>query len=152
MIEDDHSRAIAGYAVNLGAPSALQTALALRQAIWRKADPAWHVCGIPSVFYTDHGSDFTSRHLEQVAADLGMRLVFSLPGQPRGRGKVERYMDTVNQMCLSALPGYAPRGTRDRAALARLTLAELDAALGEFIVKVYNYRVHGETGQPPQAR
>ena len=152
VIEDDHSRAIAGYAVNLGAPSALQTALALRQAIWRKADPAWHVCGIPSVFYTDHGSDFTSRHLEQAAADLGMRLVFSLPGQPRGRGKVERYMDTVNQMCLSALPGYAPRGTRDRAALARLTLAELDAALGEFIVKVYNHRVHGETGQPPQAR
>ena len=35
VIEDDHSRAIAGYAVNLGAPSALQTALALRQAIWR---------------------------------------------------------------------------------------------------------------------
>jgi putative transposase len=152
VIEDDYSRVIAGYAVNLGAPSALQTALVLRQAIWRKVDPAWHVCGIPAVFYTDHGSDFTSRHIEQVAADLGMRLVFSLPGQPRGRGKVERYMDTVNQMCLSALPGYAPRGTRDRAAQARLTLAELDAALGEFIVKVYNHRVHGETGQPPQAR
>ncbi|SQD97377.1 MULTISPECIES: helix-turn-helix domain-containing protein [unclassified Parafrankia] len=30
VIEDDHSRAIAGYAVNLGAPSAIQTALALR--------------------------------------------------------------------------------------------------------------------------
>ena len=55
-------------------------------------------------------------------------------------------------MCLPALPGYAPRGTRDRAAQARLTLAELDAALGEFIVKVCNHRVHGETGQPPQAR
>jgi integrase len=51
-------------------------------------------------------------------------------------------MDTVNQMCLSTLPGYAPRGTRDRAALARLTLAELDAALGEFIVKVFDKRVH----------
>jgi putative transposase len=152
VIEDDHSRAIAGYAVNLGAPTALQTALALRQAICRKADPGWHVCGIPAVFYTDHGSDFTSRHLEQVAADLGMRLVFSLPGQPRGRGKIERYMDTVNQMCLSALPGYAPRGTPDRADRARLTLAELDAALGEFIVKVYNHRVHSETGQAPQAR
>jgi putative transposase len=30
---DDHSRAIAGYTVFLGAPSAMQTALALRQAI-----------------------------------------------------------------------------------------------------------------------
>ena len=152
VIEDDHSRAIAGYAVNLGAPSALQTALALRQAIWRKAEPGWHVCGIPGVFYTDHGSDFTSRHIEQVAADLGIRLVFSLPGQPRGRGKVERYMDTINQMCLAALPGYAPRGTKDRAGQATLSLAELDAALGAFIVTVYNDRVHSETGQPPQAR
>lgn len=36
IIEDDHSRAIAGYGLNLGAPSALTTALAFRQAIWRK--------------------------------------------------------------------------------------------------------------------
>jgi putative transposase len=54
VIEDDHSRAIAGYAVNLDAPSALQTALALRQAIWRKSEPGWHVCGIPDAFYTDY--------------------------------------------------------------------------------------------------
>ncbi|GAA3219749.1 hypothetical protein GCM10020216_030210 [Nonomuraea helvata] len=46
-VEDDHSRAIAGYAVNLEAPSALTTALAFRHAIWRKAEPGWHVCGIP---------------------------------------------------------------------------------------------------------
>jgi transposase InsO family protein len=45
LIEDDHSRAIAGYAVNLGAPTALTTALAFRQAIWRKPWPGWHVCG-----------------------------------------------------------------------------------------------------------
>ena len=42
----DECGVIAGYAVFLGAPSALQTALALRQAIWRKADPAWPICGI----------------------------------------------------------------------------------------------------------
>lgn len=151
-IQDDHSRAVAGYAVNLGAPSALNTALALRQAIWRKPDPAWHVCGIPAVLYTDHGSDFTSRHLEQVCADLKIRAVFSLPGQPRGRGKIERFVLTVNQMCLPALPGYAPRGTRDRAEQARLTLDELDAAIGEFVTTVYNARPHSETGHAPQAR
>ncbi len=76
-------------------PSALQTALALRQAIWRKAEPpgsaGWTVCGIPRDFYTDHGSDFTSRHLEQVAADLHIHLIFSIPGAPRGRGKIERF-------------------------------------------------------------
>jgi putative transposase len=61
-------------------------------------------------------------------------------------------MDTINQMCLAALPGYAPRGTKDRAGLATLSLAELDAALGASIVTIYNNRVHSETGQPPQAR
>jgi len=142
---------VAGYAVNPGAPSALNTALALRQAIWRKPDPGWHVCGIPGVLYTDHGSDFTSRHLEQVCADLKIRAVFSLPGQPRGRGKIERFVLTVNQMCLPALPGYAPRGTKDRAEQATLTLGELDAAIGEFVT-VYNVRLHTETGHAPQAR
>ena len=70
IVLDDYSRAVAGYMLFFGAPSAIQTALALRQAIWRKSQPGWHVCGIPQILYTDHGSDFTSRHLEQVAVDL----------------------------------------------------------------------------------
>ncbi|MEV4180609.1 Mu transposase C-terminal domain-containing protein [Streptosporangium canum] len=151
-IEDDHSRAIAGYAVNLEAPSALTTALAFRHAIWRKPEPDWHVCGIPSVFHLDHGSDFTSAHLEQVMADLRVQPVFSLKGQPHGHGKIERLIGTINQMCLAHLPGYAPRGTPDRAGQAKLTLAELDAALGRFIREVYNLRPHSETKTPPQAR
>src|SRR5208337_341310 len=44
-IIDDHSRALSGYFLGFQAPSALITALALRQAIWRKEDPRWHVCG-----------------------------------------------------------------------------------------------------------
>ena len=77
IIIDDYSRAVAGYFLTLSAPSAIQTALALRQAIWRKTQAGWHVCGIPQVLYTDHGSDFTSHHIEQVAADLKIRLIFS---------------------------------------------------------------------------
>ncbi len=53
-VMDDHSRAVAGTMVFLGAPSALNTSLALRQAIWRKADPSWPVCGIPDVLYTEY--------------------------------------------------------------------------------------------------
>jgi putative transposase len=152
VIQDDHSRAAAGYMVYLEAPSAINTALALRQAIWRKPDPGWSVCGIPGVFYTDHGSDFTSRHIEAVAVELKIRLVFSLPGKPRGRGKIERLFNSINQMCLSALPGYAPRGTSDRAGQARLTLPELDAAIGRFLTVDYHHRVHSETRQTPAQR
>ena len=87
VIIDDYSRADCGLCISFDSPSAMRTALALRQAIWRKADAHWIVFGIPEIFYTDNGSDFTSHHLEQVAADIKMRLVFSAPGQPRGRGQ-----------------------------------------------------------------
>ena|SRR2546422_1700228 len=63
VIEDDYSRAIASDRLSFQESTALTTALTLRTAIWRKEDPHWHVCGIPSVFYNDPGSDFTSRHI-----------------------------------------------------------------------------------------
>lgn len=75
VILDDHSRAVAGYTVFLDAPTALQTALALHQAISRKPDPMWAVCGLPELLYSDHGADFTSTHLAQVCADTRIQLV-----------------------------------------------------------------------------
>jgi len=82
VILDDHSRVITGYTVFFGPPTALQTALALRQAIWRKTDPEWQVCGLPVTLYSDHGSDFTSAHLTQVCADVKVQLIHSTPGKP----------------------------------------------------------------------
>ncbi|MCD4693558.1 MAG: transposase family protein [Calditrichales bacterium] len=52
---NDYSRAIPGYVLGFKHPDVLRTALMLRQAIWRKEDPRWHICGIPNVFYTDNG-------------------------------------------------------------------------------------------------
>jgi len=54
VILDDYSRAVAGYMVAFEAPSALHTALALRQAIWRKPEPTWQVCGIPGILYMEY--------------------------------------------------------------------------------------------------
>src|SRR5262245_26141565 len=49
VIMDDYSRAIAGFRLSFQAPSAMQTALTLRQAIWRKSLPHWRIAGIPAV-------------------------------------------------------------------------------------------------------
>jgi putative transposase len=150
VIMDDYSRAVAGFGVSFHAPSAIQTALVLRQAIWRKALPRWHICGIPATFYTDHGSDFTSHHLEQVSADLKMELVFSEAGMPRGRGRIERFFRTINQMLLCGLPGYTPAGPPHGQTL--LTLPAFEAQLQRFILEDYHQRPHSETGVPPHAR
>jgi len=150
VILDDYSRAVAGFGLSFRAPSALQTALVLRQAIWRKGDPHWHVCGIPAVFYTDHGSDFTSQHLEQVAADLKMQLIFSQVGIPRGRGKIERFFQTVDQRFLCSVPGYASGGTPT--VTPSLTLADLIDRFRSFVLDEYHQHLHRETGMPPQVR
>jgi len=147
IIMDDYSRAIAGYAIFLGAPTALHTALALRQAMWSKPHAAWPVCGIPDVLYVDHGSDFTSTHLEQVAADLRFQLVHSSVGRPQGRGKVERLFGTLNTECLAELPGYLSQGQPTPP--PRLSLPELDATIGDYFLGSYHNRPHRETGLAP---
>ena len=149
LITDEYSRAITGFAFSFDAPSTIRTALALRQAIWRKAEPHWGICGIPEVLYSDNGSDFVSEHLQQVAADLKIRLVHSTPGVPRGRGKVERLFRTVNQRFLCHLPGYKRRGQRRAGAL--LTLDELDQRFRDFL-RDYHQEEHSETRQAPLAR
>jgi putative transposase len=151
IVIDDYSRAVAGYFLSFEAPSSLHTSLALRQAIWRKEDPRWIVCGIPEVLYTDHGSDFTSRHLEQVSADLKIRLVFSTAGKPRGRGRIERFFSTVNEMFLCELAGYAPEGGAVRGK-PTLTLEEFEARLRPFLLDIYHRRACAETKTPPVQR
>ena len=146
-IMDDHSRAIVGYLVFLGAPSALHTSLALRQAIWRKQNPAWPTCGIPEVLYVDHGSDFTSEHLDQAAAALRITLIHSAVARPQGRGKIERFFGTLNSELLPELPGHLTGGKPTTH--PKLSLLELDTAIGSWITGTYNARPHSETGQPP---
>ena len=151
IIIDDYSRAVAGYYLSWDAPSVIQTALTLHQAIWRKDDVRWSVCGIPDVLYTDNGSDFTSQHLEQAAAEIKLRLVFSTPGKPRGRGRIERFFETVSQLFLSTLPGYlGAGGIRQKETL--LSLAELDQRFRTFLLDNYHEREHSETHQTPKQR
>lgn len=149
-IEDDYSRAIVGYRLGFQQATALTTALTLRTAIWRKEDPRWHACGIPTVFYCDHGSDFTSKHMEQVAADLPMELIFSQVSIPRGRGKIERFFRSVDQLLLQDTPGYAPKGSTE--VKATLTLAAFEQRFRTWLLEDYHQRIHEETTCKPAER
>lgn len=149
VILDDYSRSVCGYYLSFEAPNTLRTALTLRQAIWRKSDPRWHVFGIPDVFYTDNGSDFTSKHMEQVSADIRMELVFSTKGYPRGRGKMERFFGTVNELFLCLLQGYMSGKEQSK---PTLTLAELHEQFHEWLLTDYMVRTHSEIDGSPQQR
>ena len=148
VVIDDFSRAIAVYHLAFDQPSSLRTCLALRQAIWRKQDPHWQVCGIPDILYTDNGSDFTSKRLEQVAVALRIKAIFSTPGEPRGRGRVERFFRIANEMFLSDLNGYTRRGRQK----AFYFLEQLDELFRDFLLKVYHLRSPAEGRLPPAKR
>jgi putative transposase len=148
VVIDDYSRAIAGYYLGFEPPSSLRTSLALRQGMWRKGEPHWHICGIPEVLYTDNGSDFTSLHIEQVAAELKMRLVFSTPGKPQGRGRIERFFRTVNEMVLCDLDGYTRRSRR----AANLSIEQLEALFRSWLLETYHRRTSSEGKLSPKER
>ena len=133
---DDHSRALVGYrwghsedTVRLEA--ALRAGLAAR--------------GIPKIVYLDNGSAMVSSQLLRALAVLGIRITHSKPGQPAGRGKIERLFRTVREQFLVELA--APDALDAVGDLA--TLNELFAA---WVETVYHQRVHSETGQPPLQR
>lgn len=151
IIIDDYSRAIAGYYFIFKSPSALQTALALRQAIWCKSDYKWEICGIPEILYTDHGSDFTSRHLEMSCADLKIDLIFSMVGKPRGRGRIERFFLTINQELLCHLPGYIAKDN-PKNMTKLLTLRQLEEKFKNYLLNEYHQLPHSITKVPPIKR
>ncbi|MHA7210467.1 Mu transposase C-terminal domain-containing protein [Arthrobacter sp. MDT1-65] len=153
VVLDDYSRAIAGYTVFLGAPTAERTALALHQAVNRKANPAWPVSGLPDVLYSDHGSDFTSARLEQVCLDTHIQLIHSRVAVPQGRGKIERFYGTIATELLPHLPGHIPHGMNGKpVSPPALNLEDLDGILERFIVTDYNQRKHSQTGDTPAHR
>jgi putative transposase len=133
---DDQSRTLTGYrwghsedTVRLEA--ALRAGLAAR--------------GIPKVVYLDNGSAMVSKQLLRALAILGIQLTHSKPGQPAGRGKIERFFRTVREQFLVELaaPG----------ALAKIDgLAGLNELFTAWTETVYHQRVHSETGQTPLAR
>lgn len=141
IVMDDFSRAIMGFSLFIGAPSATQTALALRRAIWYKQDKEWPACGIPEILYTDHGADFTSTHIGYVCADLKIQLIHSAVGKPRGRGKIERFFLTLEQKLIERL----------KLSNKIYPLNELEELIRDFIVKEYHHSIHNSTKERPIA-
>lgn len=151
---DTYSRAVMGYYLSLETPNSMAVCSTLRQAIWPKMISEWPMCGIPQQLHLDQGKDFTSRHLEQVAADLRIELIFATAYLARAKGKVERLFGTLNDQLWCELPGYVGPNVVDRPYKIEpsLTLNQVEQYLLAFLLLVYHQRPHSTTGEPPQQR
>jgi putative transposase len=138
---DDHSRTVTaarwGYAENsVALRETLRVGLAAR--------------GLPRQVYVDNGAMFIDAQLRRACAVLGIRLVHSRPGQPAGRGKIERFFRSVRDQFLVEIA--APTGIGATAGTAVTSLAELNSLFTAWVEQVYHQRRHTETGDPPLAR
>ena len=95
--------------------------------------------GLPLRFYTDNGACYASHHLKFVCANLGIHLIHTPPGKPRGRGKVERFFRTVRDKFLD---GETP---------VAHTLDDLNKAFKEWLA-LYHKSIHGSLGVSPLSK
>ena len=126
---DDHSRLITGWKWTL-AEDTLRAGDALREGLTRR--------GVPDGCYLDNGSPFVSAQFGRALAKMGIRLWHSKPGEPAGRGKIERFFRTVrDQFEVELLTGGVE------------TMAELERLFAGWVEQHYHRQIHSETGQTP---
>jgi putative transposase len=149
---DVSTRCICGICLSLEAPSSLQLALCLENAIspkraWLQSiglDVDWPVYGLPSALHTDNGREFHSAAFRRGCDLNGIDTIYRPPATPRFGGHVERLIGTLMRR-VRLLPGntYSDflKARPDRAEQkASLTLSEL----GSFLVEdIDNYHRRG---------
>jgi transposase InsO family protein len=87
--------------------------------------------GLPQRLYVDNGANYRSRHLALVCAKLGVALIHARPYRPQGKGKIERWFQSVRGQLLTRL------SDADTA-----SLEALNRRLGAWIEGEYHHTPH----------
>ena len=128
---DNYSRRCVGWAISSINDTAL-TLAALNRAIESRQP------GPGLIHHTDRGSNYTSGEYQQRLAKIGAVVSHSRPGRPQENGMAESFNKTVS---------YEKMFLEDYT-----NLAEAEAAIGEWIEKLYNTRrLHSSLGYLPPA-
>ncbi len=106
--------------------------------------------GIPEAIYVDNGSQFKSQgerlnNFELFCQAYGIKIIHSTPHRPQGKGKIERFYETVEHQFISEVkqkiqesPGYS--------------LSQLNQDLAAYLATQYHSRIHGGTHEKPVDR
>jgi len=163
---DHYSRVILGFYISLQPPSSTLVLCCLKQVMQDKSSSLrgnprlagffWSMHGVPVMIVVDNGADFHSDHFKEACARFGISIQYCPPGQPWFKGRVERFVRTLNTGLLHLLPGSTRSNPKDRGAykseqLASLTLEELQRLVTEWIVAEYHERRHRTLGDSPRS-
>ena len=127
MIMDTRSRMVVGWSLAYS-ESCIAVGDALRHAISQH--------GVPAIYYSDNGSGQTNKVLDTdvfgVLPRLGIEHQTGLPGNPQGRGMIERLNQTVGHLIARQFETYYGGGADPETVRENLTgVASLAKALAE---------------------
>lgn len=95
--------------------------------------------GVPEIAYVDNGACYQARQFKLMTARVGTRLVFATEFCPEGKGKIERWIQTVQADFM------------EEAKHADLkTLPELNTFFWAWLDRVYQSRKHSTTKAVPR--
>ncbi len=106
--------------------------------------------GIPEAMYVDNGSQFRSRgermnNFELFCQAYGIKMVTQTPYRPEGKGKIERFYETVENQFVVEVKQKIEEG-------AGYSLSQLNKDLADYLTIQYHSRVHGGTHEKPVDR
>jgi putative transposase len=96
--------------------------------------------GVPKMIYVDNGSIYASKHLGEVCAKVGTRLIHATPYQPEGKGKIEKFFGYVRS---SFMPEVEVSSIR--------TLEQLNEAFWAWLELKYQKKEHTQIKTTPMA-
>jgi len=97
--------------------------------------------GVPKAIYVDNGKVYAANQFAAACATLGIQRIHSKPYCPEGRGKQERFFETVR---LQFMPEVAVSSIA--------TLDELNQSFWAWLELIYHQAIHRETNQSPLER
>jgi putative transposase len=101
--------------------------------------------GVPESIYCDNGAVYSSHHLQNICAALGIQLHHSKPYRPQGRGKIEKLFQIVESSFKSEVELLIKQEKL-------LTLPDLNNLFGIWLNRFYNRKIHSATKQTPLSR
>lgn len=127
--------------------------LAYGRFYWKEQLPAledalmkWIILyGRPESIYCDNGAVYSSHHLQNICATLGIQLHHSKPYRPQGRGKIEKFFQLVESSFKSEVELLIKQEKLS-------TLTGLNNLFAIWLDRFYNRRIHSATKQTPLSR
>jgi putative transposase len=160
---DDYSRCLLGLYVGFEPPSYRTVAHCLKHAFLPKTDlsakypsikNAWEAHGVMRELVVDNGTEFHSVSLENACYSLGIEIHYSARKTPWFKGKIERFLGTLNGAVAHGNPGTTFRNIFDKEEYdpskhAVIRLSKLQEIIRMWVVDVYHQKPHRTLNAPP---